>query len=270
MAVPSAAFRDHTGSGGPAGGIDDGECNRFAGSTMGEGAAELLSFASITARGFDIGQAQIQRARLLTQDLTSLPGVTVTFDVADLTDRLAESDASVDLTLCLYSVLSHLPIIKLPDVATELARVTSGHFVTTVRSIGSPPTAFVDSIERVRRLKHDHVRDLCEIELSGGRSIAYGFHLFAASELSDHFARTFDIEDLRDLDLVHSRFMPDHRWHPAYRLADNPISDELIRLEKAQATHPAFIDRATHLLLVARSGRLTARDVWPVRCRRID
>jgi SAM-dependent methyltransferase len=221
--------------------------------------ARALGFTSISARGFDIAQAQIQRARVLARELSCLPGVTLTFDVADLTDRLAESDGSVDLTLCLYSVLSHLPITKLPDVAIELARVTSGYFITTVRSIGSPPTAFVDSIERVRRLKHDHIRDLCEIELSGGRTIAFGFHLFAASELSDHFARRFDIDDLRGLDLFHSRFMPDQRWNPAYRLADNPISNELIRLEEAQATHPAFIDRATHLLLVARSRRLDAR-----------
>ena len=43
--------------------------------------ARALGFTSITARGFDIAQAQIQRARLLARTLSSLPGVNFTFDV---------------------------------------------------------------------------------------------------------------------------------------------------------------------------------------------
>jgi len=65
--------------------------------------ARALGFSSITARGFDIAQAQIKRARLAARNLSGLPGVNLTFDVADLADRLPESDTSVDLTLCLYS-----------------------------------------------------------------------------------------------------------------------------------------------------------------------
>jgi hypothetical protein len=34
------------------------------------------------------------------------------------------------------------------------------------------------------------------------------------------------------------------------------VSDELARLEKAYATRPEFMDRATHLLRVARSRRV--------------
>ena len=89
--------------------------------------ARALGFSSITARGFDIAQAQIKRARLAARNLSGLPGVNLTFDIADLADRLPESDASVDLTLCLYSALSHLPVASLKDISTEIARVTSGH-----------------------------------------------------------------------------------------------------------------------------------------------
>src|ERR1700736_3168419 len=115
--------------------------------------ARALGFSSITARGFDIAQGQIQRARLAAQNLSSLPGVDLTFDVADLADRLPEPDASVDITLCLYSALSHLPVASLMNISTEIARVTSGYFISTVRPIGSTPTGFVQSVERVRRLK---------------------------------------------------------------------------------------------------------------------
>ncbi len=106
--------------------------------------AHALGFSGITARGFDVAQVQIQRARLATRTLSSLPGVNLTFDVADLVDPLPEADASVDLTLCLYSALSHLPVARLPDISKEIVRVTSGYFITTVRPIGSTPTAFVE------------------------------------------------------------------------------------------------------------------------------
>jgi SAM-dependent methyltransferase len=230
--------------------------------------AHALGFSSITARGFDIAQAQIKRARLTARNLSSLPGVNLQFDVADLTDRLSESDASVDLTLCLYSALSHLPVASLKDISTEIARVTSGHFIATVRPVGSTPTGFVDSVENVRRLKQDHVRDRCEIDLSDGRHLAFGFHMFTAAELQSHFAGCFDIEDLRGLDLFHCRFTPDPRWNPACPPGDNSLADELDVLEKACARRPEFIDRAAHLLLVARSRRAVAPaavGVVPVR-----
>ena len=115
--------------------------------------ARQLGFSSITARGFDVAQAQIHVARRMAHDLAGLPGVNLHFEVADLTGRLPEVDASIDMTLCLYSVLSHLPVDSLPTVAAEIARVTRGHFITTVRSIGSPPTIFVDSIENARRFQ---------------------------------------------------------------------------------------------------------------------
>jgi len=217
--------------------------------------ARSLGFSSITARGFDIAQAQIQRAQSASRNLSSLPGVNLTFEVADLAGRLPEPDASVDLTLCLYSALSHLPVARLPDISKEIARVTSGHFIATVRPIGSMPTAFVDSIEKVCRLKQD--QDRCEIDLSDGRQIAFSFHQFTAAELRNHFSSCFDIEDVRGLDLFHSRFMPDSRWNPVSPSDDSQLADELERLEKVYATRAEFMDRATHLLLVA-SGLRTA------------
>jgi len=217
--------------------------------------ARSLGFSSITARGFDIAQAQIQRARSAARNPSSLPGVNLTFDVADLADRLPEPDASVDLTLCLYSALSHLPVARLPEISKEMARVTSGYCITTVRPIGSTPTAFVDSIGKVRRLKQDHVRDRCEIDLSDGRHLAFNFHQFTAVELRNHFASCFDIEDVRGLDLFHSRFMPDSHWNLVSPSGDSQLADALERLEEAYAMCAEFIDRATHLLLVARTRR---------------
>jgi SAM-dependent methyltransferase len=220
--------------------------------------ARELGFSRISARGFDIAEAQIQRARLAAGDLSSLPGVTLTFDVASLTETFPEPDLSVDIALCLYCALSHLPVEKLTDISREIARVTTGHFIATVRPTGSTPTALFSFVENVRRVRHDHVRDRCKIDLSDGRHISFGFHLFTAAELRNQFAAHLDIEDLRGLDLFHSRFTPDVRWNPASQADDVQITGELDRLENAYATNAEFIDRATHLLLVARGRRAVA------------
>jgi hypothetical protein len=156
----------------------------------------------------------------------------------------------------LISITGLVTIMSL--MPTAIARVTSGYFITTVRPIGSTPTAFVDPVENVRRLNQDNIRDRCEIDLSDGRRMAFDFHLFTAVELLGYFANCFDIEDLRGLDLFHGRFMPDPRWNQVSPPGDSQLADELARLEKAYATSPEFMDRAAHLLLVARSRQAAA------------
>jgi SAM-dependent methyltransferase len=214
--------------------------------------AHLLGFSCITARGFDVAQVQVLMARRNSQDLGELPGVQLRFDVADLEERLPEADDSVDITVCLYGVLNHLPITSLPLIATEIARVTKGYFVTTVRSAGSTPTAFVDSIETARHFELDHDLNQCEIEFHDGRRMALRFHLFTSNELKHHFGHLFEIEDLRGLDIFHGRFSPDYRWNPASFVFDSRFLNLLSLLEERFARNPAFMERATHLMLVGR------------------
>jgi SAM-dependent methyltransferase len=222
--------------------------------------ARELGFTDITARGFDVAQTQIEVARRMAHELAGRPGVDLTFEVADLTGRLKEADASVDMVLCLYSVLSHLPVAGLPEVAAEIARVTRRHFITTVRAIGSTPTIFVDSIDKARHFNLDHSSDRCEVELRSGRRIAVPFHLFSARELGNCFSRYFDIEDLCGLDIFHNRFVPDRRWNPVSLMVDQQISGHLGQLEEAYARNPWFMERATHLLLVGSRRQGSERE----------
>jgi len=214
--------------------------------------ARALGFARIEARGFDVARAQIQHARLLARNLSQMPEVNLAFEVGDLTERLPEANATVDLCLCLYGVLNHLPVPRLAETVAELARVTAGHFITTVRAVGSTPSIFVDSLDKALRFRLDHKHERCDVQLRDGRRISFASHLFTASELRRLFADVLEIEDLRGLDLFHSRFAPDSRWNPASLAADRRLYNELARLESAYATDPNFIDRASHLLLVAR------------------
>ncbi len=214
--------------------------------------AKLLGFTEITARGFDVAETQIETARGLARGLSDQPGIDLTFEVAHLADRLPEADGSVDISLCLYSVLSHLPVVDLPKIALELARVTRGHLVTTVRSIGSTPTIFVGPMDKALGFKHDHLSDRCEIDLQDGGHFSVNFHLFSAAELRRIFAEGFRTEDLRGLDLFHTRFLPDPRWNPESLSANPGLTARLEQLEEAHARHPQFMERATHLLFVGR------------------
>jgi hypothetical protein len=58
--------------------------------------------------------------------------------------------------------------------------------------------------------------------------------------------------EVRGLDLFHSRFVVDPRWNPASLAIDDQFSNELERLEETYATRPGFMERASHLLLMAR------------------
>ncbi len=212
--------------------------------------ARELGFTEIKARGFDIARAQIRRACFLARDLCQLPGIRLNFDVADLTARIPETDGAVDITLCLYSVLSHLPVDRMPEIVAEIARVTRGTFITTVRPIGSQPTAFVDSIEKARHFERDAATDKFEIELNDGRHLVLDAHLFSATELRQLFSAHFMLEELSGLDLFHSRFTLDQQWNPASFMADDILFKHLTRLEEIFSTNPAFLEHATHLLLV--------------------
>jgi hypothetical protein len=58
------------------------------------------------------------------------------------------------------------------------------------------------------------------------------------------------LEEVSGLDLFHSRFAPDRRWNPSSLLVDDILLEHLTRLEESFSTNAAFLERATHLLLV--------------------
>jgi SAM-dependent methyltransferase len=226
--------------------------------------AHQIGFSEIYARGFDIAAVQIESARRRSRELSALPGVTLAYDVGDLLARLPEAEASVDIAICLYSVLSHLPVNELARVMAELSRVTRGHLVVTVRSIGSAPTVFVDAAENANSIELDHRRNRCLVEFRNGSRMDVPFHLFSAIELRHVTEDHFEIEDLSGLDIFHNRFVPDRHWNPPSCKVDEKFENKLCTLEEDFAHNPAFIDHAAHLLLVGKR-RQAALAHKPVR-----
>ncbi|HEX9462587.1 MAG TPA: class I SAM-dependent methyltransferase [Alphaproteobacteria bacterium] len=215
--------------------------------------ARALGFTDIRARGFDVADAQIRRARDHARALQDLAGVDLRFEVADIGQPFPEPDASVDLTLCLYCVLNHLPDEVLPNVVGEIARVTRGAFVTTVRAVGSSPTIYVEGIDQARTFRQDHASGRFQVELQDGRRMTFNSRLYAAADLRGLVNPYLDVEAVRGLDLFHTRFAHDPRWNPSWLADNNGFRNELVRLEEQYGSDPDFIDHAAHLLLVARA-----------------
>lgn len=214
--------------------------------------AAELGFEHITARGLDLATDQIARARALGGELARRYNVVLRYDVCDICDPIPEPDGSVDLCLCLYGVLNHVPVGHQPQVLGEIARVTRGRFIATVRAIGSTPTIYVDSIAAARDFVQDNREDKMHVALSDGRQLSFDSHLFASAELEELTARWFAIDELRGLDLFHGRFAEDKRFNPPSAEPSAGLLRELEQLEARYCHDPKFIDHATHLLLVAR------------------
>jgi SAM-dependent methyltransferase len=215
--------------------------------------ARTLGFRRIEARGFDVAEAQVVRARQLAAEFAAVPGVRIAFEVGDVTRPFARPGEPADLTLCLYAVLNHVATLSLPAAMRELARATSGYFITTVRASGSPPTIFIDGIEHAVRFRQDHSQELFDVELDDGRRMTFPARLFTASELRAAISPHLRVEQIRGLDLFHGRFAPDARWNPACLDEGDRFRQVLADLEQRYDTDPSFIDRAAHLLLVARA-----------------
>jgi SAM-dependent methyltransferase len=217
--------------------------------------AGKMGFTRITARGVDVAEAQVRRARLLSQDVASHAGVSLRFEAGDIRRGMLEPDCSVDICLCLYGVLNHLPAHDLPTVFGEVARVTRGKLVATVRAIGSSPTIYVDGVKSAKAYHQDNAHGRLQVEFRNGARTSFPSHLFSAAEIRALATPALDIEDLSGLDLFHGRFATDPDWNPAEATPDANFIHALRTLERRFHRNPAFIDHATHLLLIARPKR---------------
>ena len=212
--------------------------------------ARQIGFEEIIARGVDIAEAQLHRARLLSRGLCELDGVQLTYGFGDLRGEIDAPQA--DICLCLYGVLNHVPVSDLPDVMRRVSALTAGYFIATVRTAGSQPTVYVDEVSAARHFHQDNQINRLDVEFANGRRASFQSHLFARAELERLATQGFDVEEIRGLDLFHSRFASDPRWNPKHTAFTGRLAQELGRLEDRYCCDPGFVDHAAHLLLVAR------------------
>ena len=214
--------------------------------------AGQMGFTRITARGVDLAEAQLRRARILSQDLARRAGVRLQFQSGDIRLPMPEADRSVDICLCLYAVLNHLPAHDLPAVFTEIARITKGKLVATLRAIGSTPTIYVDGVKAARAYHQDNVLGRLEVQFQDGSQTSFPSRLLSAAEIRALATPALEIQELSGLDLFHGRFATDPDWNPAEAGLEGTLIHALRGLEQRFRSDPAFVDHATHLLLIAR------------------
>lgn len=212
--------------------------------------ARQLGFEHVEAEGFDISPEMIRLAR----ENAAFRG-DCRFTTGDLIEPIGQETDAVDLTLCLYGVVNHLPAETHAAVAAELARVTSGYLFVTARAVGSLPTIFVGSMASARSFSQDNRTDRFEVGLMNGTYLSFTAHLFSAAELKGLFDPHVPEADLLGLDVFHSRFATDRRWNPESLPYSTAFEQELCRLEERCAADPVFIDRAAHILLRADCSR---------------
>ena len=217
--------------------------------------AQRMGFTDITARGVDLSDFQIRRARTLSRGLAARPDMHLSFEVGDIRGKLPEPDKSVDLCLCLYGVINHLAVGELDAFLREISRVTSGGLIATVRTIGSTPTIYVDAVSTARNFRQNNDLDRLEVEFQSGKLAAFHSHLFSRAEIRALVTPFMNIEDLRGLDLFHGRFAGDRRWNPPRAASTDKFMRELAALESRYSHDPEFMDHATHLLIVAGPAR---------------
>jgi hypothetical protein len=94
-----------------------------------------------------------------------------------------------------------------------------------------------------------------EVEFQSGNQTSFPSHLFGSAEIRNLAAPALEIQELSGLDLFHGRFATDPNWNPAEAAPDADFIHALSRLERRFRCNPAFINHATHLLLIARPKR---------------
>lgn len=214
--------------------------------------ARQMGFAEITGHGIDISESQIRWARMLSDSLSAVKGVTLTYEVGNVCDDLSATDKSIDICLCLYGVLNHIAAENIDRILREIERVTLHNLIASVRTVGSTPTIYVDSVATARRFYQDNRLGKLEVEFHNGTTASFESHLYTSEEIRALLINTMEIEDICGLDLFHGRFAFDPRWNPPVAKATEQFARDLAVLEDRYSRNHEFIDHATHLLLIAR------------------
>jgi SAM-dependent methyltransferase len=215
----------------------------------------------ITIVGVDISTTQLEIARKeavgYLANFSKVPTKPVLeFQERDLSKPLPWETGSFQLVLCNYTVLNHIAEHALPAAVGELCRVSSGRVITTLRAVGSAPSACIIGMEHVRHYRHDPNRGHLALTLDDGSQHRLPMKMYSARALEAMFLPYADLLDLRAIDLFLSRFAADENWTSSLldHLPDRPtVVERLKEMEESLCHLPGWIDHGTHVLVVAKS-----------------
>jgi ubiquinone/menaquinone biosynthesis C-methylase UbiE len=203
--------------------------------------------------GVDISSEMIHRANA---GLSAAKGKyqDVNFDIefkyGDISIDLPYGNNSFDISLSLYTVLNHVDRATVGFSVGEMMRVTSSVNITTVRTLGSMPTAFVSFLKDFSAYEwHDDVLTLWR---GDGQTATLYSHLFSGREITDIFAKHGRIVDSFGLGIFGPRFRPDQAWGDMESLPEfEELQAHLRQLDEIFCRHPTWREFANHLVLVS-------------------
>ncbi len=208
---------------------------------------------AVRAVGIDLSPGMVENAReQLAEYCETNPGVktNVVFVEGDICRPLPFADGEFDISLCLYTVLNHVPVESLPQAVREMLRVTNLN-ITTVRSKGGLPTVYVCGMDQVREWKQSG--DRLTFTDRDGRKMELPVHLFRYDELRRLFDPAGEVEECFGLDIMVSRAM-EQRIVNEFLPGDELVLQQLVRLEEEWCHQPPFIDISNHIVIIAKAS----------------
>lgn len=176
--------------------------------------------------------------------------LSVTYAQCDLTKGLAHSlrHTTYDLTLCLHTVLNHVPSEHLAFCIAELIEYSSGFLYFSVKPPFSRPTFYAAPMSEIlhyeRRDEHLYALD------RKGHFHVVRSNLISCKQLDELLSRHPVSYDFVALDVLISRFLPDPRWLGDEKHTNSLPMDDLLALEARTGLNSKYLDFANHILAV--------------------
>lgn len=198
--------------------------------------------------GIDISHEMIKEAhKNLAEYRLEYPEnqIDLNFTTGNIIEGLPYEDMQFDITMCLYTVLNHIPKEVLPLTISEMMRVTKSVNITTVKGSKSLRTAFVASWDSFKFHNYDSVNEVLTLRGEGGITQLH-CHLFESKELKAYFQPHANTIECSSLDLFVSLFGDEFRWRP-----EPILSPAIFDLEETLCGDQDFLDYANHILIIA-------------------
>lgn len=208
---------------------------------------------SVSVTCLDLSPAMLESASKQFDEFLSRSEpdrVNVAYALCDLAKGLAApiKARGFDLTLCLHTVLNHLPAASLCFAIAELVAATRGFLHFSVKPPFSRPTFYAapmsDILHFDRRNEH-----LYAVDRTGSFHILRS-NLISHQQLEEALAPLPGSATFIGLDVLVSRLTPDPRW-----VGDDPTAkllpiDDLLSLEAKTARDPRYLNFANHILAI--------------------
>lgn len=201
-------------------------------------------FPSVRVTGFDVSEELVEEAKELQRGTFPNLADRVTFYVGDACNIHA-ADQSYDMSLCLHSVLNHIP--EYGEAVRELRRVSRSN-ISSMHAIYGPPTFITIPPEDV--LEWGRKDNWMVIKTRAGEEHSIYFALLTSTDIHDLFSRYFRVRDMLGIDILATKNLGLLcGMNPGVKL--NGHLDDIQSLEDRICRDDRFMDHAKNIMVIS-------------------